>query len=304
MNDRCLCVAQAVFTAIVLCASAGIVRAADRPTTEDCIEASDASIQASIAHKLRAARAHFLVCAASSCPADIRKECVRRVDETNAAIPTIIFEAKDGSGADISAVRVTMDGELITDRLEGTAVPIDPGSHTFVFETAGMPPITKRFVIRESQKDRPEVVVFVPASTVVPSVPTSKPAGSLPSTPDRNASSESPGLGTQKILAIVAASIGVVGLGVGGVAGALALSKKSDAEKVCPSNPCGATEGDGVNKWKDAASTGNISTVGFIVGAAGLVGGVVLWFTAPGASVEPSTQVGFGPGSLQVRATW
>ena len=72
-----------------------------------------------------------------------------------------------------------MDGELITDRLEGTAVPIDPGSHTFVFETAGKPPITKRFVIRESQKDRPEVVVFVPASTLVPSV-------SRPNRPDHS----------------------------------------------------------------------------------------------------------------------
>lgn len=302
MNDRCRCVAQAVFTAVFLCA--GIVRAADRPTTEDCIEASDASIQASIAHKLRAARAHFLVCAASSCPADIRKECIRRVDETNAAIPTIIFEAKDESGADVSAVRVTMDGELITDRLEGTAVPIDPGSHTFVFETAGKPALTKRFVIRESQKDRNEVVVFAPAPTPAPSVPVAKPAGPLPSTPDLNASSESAGLGTQKILAIVAASIGVVGLGIGGVTGALALSEKSDAEKLCPKNPCGATDVDGVNKWKDAVSMGNISTVGFIVGAAGIVGGAVLWFTAPGSRVEPSTQIGFGPGSIRVRATW
>jgi hypothetical protein len=51
---------------------------------------------------------------------------LRRVDEINAAIPTVIFEAKDGAGGDLSAVRVTMDGEVLAERLEGTALSINP----------------------------------------------------------------------------------------------------------------------------------------------------------------------------------
>jgi len=35
----------------------------------------------------------------------------RRVNEINTALPTIVFEAKDDTGADLIAVKVTMDGE-------------------------------------------------------------------------------------------------------------------------------------------------------------------------------------------------
>ena len=102
------------------------VYAAD-PTTADCLNANNRSIDLRNNHRLRAARGQLLICAANNCPADIRKECTRRVDEVNGQIPTIIFEAKDAaSGKDLSAVKVTMDGELIADRLEGTAISIDP----------------------------------------------------------------------------------------------------------------------------------------------------------------------------------
>jgi hypothetical protein len=122
------------------------LRAAN-PTTADCLTASEASLESGNEHHLRGERNQLLVCAAASCPADIRKECVRRVDEVNAAIPTITFEAKDGSGADVSAVKVTMDSEVLAERLEGTALSIDPGEHTFTFETAGQPAVTRKLVI-------------------------------------------------------------------------------------------------------------------------------------------------------------
>jgi hypothetical protein len=279
-----------------------IALAAD-PTTADCIGASDASIKANNEHKLRAARSQLLVCAAASCPADIRKECVGRVDALNAAIPTIIFQAKDGAGTDIIAVKVTMDAEVIAERLEGTALSIDPGSHTFIFETAGQPAVTKQLVIQQGEKDRRERVAFGPtAAPVVPRGPTpSTTPGTLPSTPDLGASSSISGLGTQKILAIVAGGVGVIGLGVGTIFGAIALSQKSAAQSACPGSQC-LTQ-DGSNKWSDAASKGNVSTIGFIIGGVGVAGAAVLWFTAPSSSGS-STQVGFGPGALQVKGTW
>jgi len=103
----------------------------------------------------------LLTCASANCPADIRKDCTSRVEEVNAQIPTVIFRAKDASGADITAVKVTMDGEVLADRLEGTALSIDPGEHTFTFETAGQSPVTKKLVIQQNQKDRAEVVTFL-----------------------------------------------------------------------------------------------------------------------------------------------
>jgi hypothetical protein len=265
--------------------------------TADCLNASDAALKLGNQHKLRAERAQLLTCAATSCPADIRKECLRLVDEVNGQIPTIVFSAKDGTGADLSAVKVTMDDEVLAQQLDGTAVPIDPGEHTFTFESAGQPPVTKKLVIVEGQKDRRELVVIgktdQPTSPPATAGSTESPASEAPANPGR-------GMGTQKVLALVAGGIGVVGLGVGTVFGIMALSKKSDAQNAC-SNACPTQ--DGVNKWSDATSTGNISTIALIVGGVGVVGGAVLWFTAPSGS-SSTPQVGVGPGGLQLRGRW
>ena len=274
----------------------GLARAAD-PTNADCLAASEASLKSGNEHKLRAERSQLLVCAAPNCPADIRKECSRRVDEVNAQIPTIIFAAKDASGADISAVKVTMDGEVLAERLEGTALSIDPGEHTFTFEMAGQPPVFKKLLIQEAQKDRREIISLGAATTTPgpgPQPTTGQPPSAPPPPPD-----DGGGMGTQKILALVAGGIGVVGIGVGTAFGVMAMSKKNDAQSAC-SGSC-ATQ-DGVNKWSNAGSTGDVSTVGFIVGGVGLAGAAVLWFTAPSGGA--STQVGFGPGGVQLKGTW
>jgi hypothetical protein len=49
----------------------------------------------------------------------------------------------------------------------------------------------------------------------------------------------------------------------------------------------------------DARAAGNVSTVAFIVGAAGVAAGTVLWFTAP-----RGVQVGVGYQTLQIGGTW
>ncbi|HEY1693813.1 MAG TPA: hypothetical protein VGG39_16715 [Polyangiaceae bacterium] len=289
MKLRTVALAATVAGSVAL--SAGASRAAD-PTTADCLGASDASLKLGNQHKLRAERSQLLVCAAATCPADIRKECLARVDDVNAQIPTVVFLAKDGAGADLAAVRVTMDGETLAERLEGTALSIDPGEHTFTFETSGQPSVTKKIIVVEGQKDRRELVTFgVPAeaaatgSTTGPSVPP-------PET--------SEGIGTQKVLALVAGGVAVVGLGVGAAMGLVAMSKKSAAQSACP-NDC-ATQ-DGVDKWSSASSAGTLSTIGFIVGGVGLAGAAVLWFTAPTAGAQPP-QVGVGPGGLLLRGAW
>jgi hypothetical protein len=277
-------------------------RAAD-PTTADCLAASDASLKSGNEHKLRTERTQLLVCASTSCPSDIRKECTHRVDEVNTQVPTIIFEVKDGAGADLSAVKVTMDGEVLTERLEGTGLSIDPGEHAFTFETPGQPRVTKRFLIRAAQKDRRELVAVGPTAVQTPPPPPlgeKEPPPPPPppaNTPDTNTSH---GMGTQRVVALVAGGVGIVGLGLGGTFGAIAMSQKSDAQNVCPGIQQCATQ-DGVNKWSTANTSGNISTIGFIVGGVAIAGAAVLWFTAPSSS---STQVGFGLGTLQVKGTW
>ena len=281
--------------------AAGAARAAD-PTTADCLAATESSLALRNEHKLREARAQLLICSAASCPADMRDECTRRVGEVNAAIPTIVFAVKDAAGNDLVAVRVTMDGEAIADRLEGTALSIDPGAHTFTFETAGQGNIQKQFVIHEGEKDRRERIVF--GAPMVTAATTPAPASVLGSGPGEPAPSAraSGGLGTQRILAIVAAGVGVVGLGVGIGYGISAMSKHDSANTACPDQQC--SDKNGVDLWSQAVSAGNVSTVGFIVGAVGLAGGAALWFTGKPESSGGATQVGLGPGMLRVRRSW
>ena len=256
-------------------------RAAE-PATRECLAASEASLKAGNEHELRAERSALLICAAASCPSDIRRECIRRVDEVNAAIPTIVFVAKDVTGGDLSAVKVVMDGEVLAERLDGSALSTDPGVRTFRFETAGHLPITKQFVIRESEKNRHEALVF----------------GSV-----EDLSEPRSGLGAQKTLAIVVGAVGLASIGVGSAFGLTAMAKKSDAETACPHD---CADQSGVNLWGDAALAGNVSTAAFIAGGVMLGAGAALWFTAhaPDSPRGPTAQVGIGPGSIQLRGVW
>jgi hypothetical protein len=55
----------------------------------------------------------------------------------------------------------------------------------------------------------------------------------------------------------------------------------------------------------DAQAAGNVSTAAFVVGAVGLAGGAVLWFTAgPETAETTSPQVGLGPTGIVVKGAW
>jgi hypothetical protein len=278
---------------LALCENA---RAAD-PTTADCLAANDTSISLRNEHKLRAARAQLLVCAARTCPADVRNECTRRVGEVNAAMPTVVFEAKDFSGKDLAAVKVMMDGEALAERLEGTALSLDPGEHSFVFDAEGQPELTKQLIIHEGEKDRHESFTF--GETAASPAATAPRIAEAPPVVAPHTRSK---LGTQKSFAIAAAGVGAVGVIVGAVFGVQAMSKKSDAQKACPNN---CADQGGVDAWSRAKTAGDVSTVAFIVGGLGLAGGAVLWFTArQEPSDAPRVDLGMGFGSIRLKGAW
>ena len=281
-------------------------RAGD-PTTAECLSANEASLNARSQHRLRDARANLLKCAARSCPADVRDECTHGVNEINAALPKIVFDAKDAAGTDLVAVKVMMDGEVLADHLDGSALAVDPGPHTFSFETPGQPRAEKKLVIREGEKDRHERIVLGTAVATKPVGPgvgeSMAPGTALTSSPSEPSEPPPSGLGGQRIVALVAAGVGVVGIGIGIGYGLYSRSKHESAMEVCPDPVCPAGT-DGVERWNQAISAGNVSTAAFIVGAVGLAGGAALWFTASPESSGGATQVGLGPGTLQLRGRW
>ena len=115
--------------------------------------------------------------------------------------------------------------------------------------------------------------------------------------PEQPAASGSP----LRPLGLVTLGVGVAGLAVWGVAGVLAVSKRSDLEDGgCSGDSCPrALEGD-VESY-DTLRT--VSGIGFVVGAVGVAGGVALLLAAPGERAEPrvSAWVGAGAGGVRGR---
>jgi hypothetical protein len=286
--------------AIPLVAAATLVappsHAAD-PTMADCLSASETSIKLRRDHHLREARQQLLECAALTCPGEVRSECERRVIAVNAAIPTLVFDAKDALGNDLLAVTVTMDGKPLADRLEGTAISLDPGAHSFHFETAGHAPVDKSFVLHEGEKDRREKIVFGAAAAV--SAPPAgahaappKGDGASPATADRGSSSSS--RGPLKTVGLVTGGAGIVGIGIGSVFGLMAASDKSNAH-------CDANGYCAAGSLSDAHSHATVSTVGFVAGGVLLAAGVALVIFGPrggSGSVQVAPAVAAGSGGV------
>ncbi len=287
---------------IVLLASVLVAppaRAAD-PTVQECLSANVTSITLRNQHKLGEARAELLVCAAPSCPEDIRLECVRRVRLVNAAIPMIVFQVKDPSGNDLAAVTVTMDGKPLVDRLDGTALSLDPGEHRFSFTAAGRPTVERTFILHEGEQDRRERIVLANAPEAPALAPAPAPAGPPPVVVDRRPS----GMGTARIAGATVAGIGLAGVVVGAVFGLSAKSRYDESNKDCgkqPGDPNGCESTAGVTLRDEARTAGTISTVAFIVGGVGLAAGAVLWFTAPRGT---KATIALGPASIRLGAAW
>jgi hypothetical protein len=258
--------------------TAAHARAAD-PSVSDCLMAAEASLKLRAEHKLRLTRTQLLVCSSSSCPGEVRQECMRRIDDVNAASPTIVLAVKDRAGHDLSDVRVTADGQVVADHLDGSALSIDPGPHEFTFSAAGAPSLTETIILHEGEKDRRETVTLAigapPAPVPLPGAgATTATAGG--STPGAEGTGK-----TQRIAGLVAGSFGIVGLGVGGLFGVLASSSWKTAQRECPGHTGCSTQA--MNDRSQAVTDATIATAGFIGGGVLLAGGLVLYLTAPRA---------------------
>jgi hypothetical protein len=273
------------------------------PTTPECLTAYEDSVTLTKNHQLGATLAKLALCSSESCPAQIRTECLARASETQASIPTVVFEAKDAAGAELFEVKVKMDGDLLAEKLLGAALSVDPGQHTFTFETVGRPIVEKKLLILEGEKLRRERVDFetvaVAAPLVAAPVSLSKPEALVQTEKPPGAK---PNLGKTRTLALVLGGVGVVATGVGVAYGLITKSRRDEANNICPAQ---CADQNGVDAWNRALSAGNISTGAFVIGAAGIASGVAIWlFAKPAADGTPGSQIGLGPDGFQLRGSW
>jgi hypothetical protein len=169
-----------------------------------CVQASDKAQQLRVAGKLVAARSALTQCVADACPNVVREACSQWLGEVNASLPSIVIGAKDSEGKDLLDLRVSIDGELVTEHLGGRALPIDPGRHKMRYEKADGAVVEEEILVGEGTKNRPVSVVFPgPAPAVVPA--SGVPAGAVAT--HRVASTGNTVAGT----ILVAAGVGALG---------------------------------------------------------------------------------------------
>ncbi|GAC1553534.1 MAG: hypothetical protein NVS3B10_15270 [Polyangiales bacterium] len=197
-----------------------------------------------------------------------------------------------------AGLEIKRDGVSINKATWGTQLPIDAGEYAIEASAAGKEPFRTKITVK---RDGDDVKLEIPAlgeakagtatttatttTTVAPTTATTAASGQ----PTTDAGNTSSGGGSgRKTLGLVVAGAGVVAMGVGGILGLSAKSKYDGAS--CTGNLC---DGPGLQTRDDARSKGNLATVVFAVGAAALIGGGVLWLTAP--SGEPTAAQGSAP---------
>ena len=264
-----------VFASPFALASATAAHAAE-PTVAQCLAASDDCLTARTAKRLRDARAQALVCASRACPGEIRVECTKRAATYGALIPTIVFDARNDAGDDLSKVSVTVDGAPFADALDGTAIEVDPGEHAFVF-TSGDLYARKTFVLREGEKSRRERIVLRAGGATAGTSGTASAVGS-DGTP---LVSDAPAGDGYRLAGYVVGGAGILGLGLATYFGLNAASHWSSSQSECKSSSNCVDHASAVRDHDSASDSGLASTVAFAVGGAALTAGILLVVLAP-----------------------
>ncbi len=237
---------------------------------ETCVAAYDESQRTRRAGKLVKTRDTLLVCAQESCPPAVTKACTRWLEEVNASLPTVVLGAKDGTGRDVIDVEVFDGTTAISDKLDGRAVPLDPGAHELRFVFPGGVEVVERVLLRESEKNR-VVTAQLPATPKPSNEVQDKPAPREPPAPQPAPSTGPP------TASIVLGAVGVAALASFAYFGITAKRDADDLDESCAPN-CPKADTDAV---KNKALIADISLG---VGIASLAGATYFWVTAQPAS--------------------
>jgi hypothetical protein len=140
--------------------------AGDEPNANGALEIKKACVawheQAQVlrrASSLIEARAALLSCSQDACPVAVRADCAEWLGALTDAIPSVVVRAKSFE-KDESDVRVYCDANLIASHLDGRAVELNPGLHTFRFEAPGHDTIEEQVLVVEGEKNRILMVSF------------------------------------------------------------------------------------------------------------------------------------------------
>jgi hypothetical protein len=175
---------------------------------------------------------------------------------------------------------VKRDGVTLSGPSLGIGLPVDPGEHTVSTEAPGGPLTEVRIKIGKAEKKQITLEIKTGAPTAKAPGPEATARGPAAPNPAPDA-----GPSAQRVVAFTVGGVGVAGLILGGVMGALTLGEKETITKRCPDKVC---DHQGKIVVDRAQTTGLVSTIGFGVGLAGVATGVVLLLTEPARPKGPA----------------
>ena len=196
-------------------------------------------------------------------------------------------------------LEVKWDGRAVGDGLFGTPFPVDSGDHTVVASAPGHKSWTGKGLVGAN------------GTTTTVAVPI-LPLGAAEGTPGAPGA-EVPYWGTQRMLGVGVGVVGLAGVVVGSVFGVKAANKNAESLPHCQPNNSKLCDATGVALGEDAFGAAAVSTVGFVAGGVALVGGTILFLTAPSGPAKSMTGrsrfeaapiVGFGVRGVSVRGVW
>ncbi len=210
--------------------------------------------------------------------------------------------------ADAPSSTTVKDGDVeLGSGVFGIALPLDPGRHTLVVSAPGRAPKSFRVDLVEGRVTEIEVSPASESEAPPPeSAPDVQPTTSTShAAPPAGVSADSaPPAGGHKTLGYVLGGIGAAGLVVGGITGIMLLGKKSTASDHC-STELRVCDQEGIDANDAGRALAPVSTIGFIVGIAG-IGAGAYFILSGGEKSETAlrTSIGPGAGELTVVRRW
>jgi hypothetical protein len=190
--------------------------------------------------------------------AKARAEAERLARELRPRIPTLIVQI---TGATASEVAVTIDGTAVPPEALEAPRPVNPGAHEVVGRSTNGATAKATVDVKEGENRSAELNIV---ATIPQATPVTSPNAVFPSPPVAR--------GGMNPLVYVGFGLAGAGLAVGGVTGALAISKASTVSHACPNLMCTTT---GESDVQTGRTLGNISTAAFIAAGVGAVAGVI-----------------------------
>lgn len=262
-------------------------RAAGLATKQACVAASEQGQELRSAGKLAGARDAFIRCAGDVCPKLVRVDCGEQLAQVDRELPTIAFDFVTAEGQDLAGVAVTVDANAAVVRA-GAPLKLDPGKHSFVFTAAGLPPVTRDFVLVQGTQNRHERIMIVEARPTPPASALTPPAA-RPSPPPPPPPSSSIRFGSW-----LAFGVAVAQLGAASTLLALSANRFHSLETMCDGS-CAPSRASG------GRTESVVADVLFATGGATLAGSIVWWLVPshpPAADSMKRVGISLAPGSV------